>query len=61
MADSKRAAPPIELSEHQELRSYLTRQRISTAASDQILHVIDHVGIHSVEDPDDDKSEFLIV
>ena len=36
-------------------------QRISTAASDQLLHVIVHVGIHSVEDPDDDKSEFLTV
>ncbi len=36
-------------------------QRISTAAYDQLLNVISHLGIRSVEDPDDDKSEFLTV
>ncbi len=45
----------------QELGSYLIGPRISTAASDQLLHVTGHVGIHSVEDPDDDESEFLTV
>ncbi len=55
MAGSKLAAP------EEELRSYLIGQRISTAASDQLLHVTGHVGIKSVEDPDDDKSEFLTV
>jgi hypothetical protein len=33
----------------------LIGQRISTAASDQLLHVIGHVGINIVEDPEDDK------
>ncbi len=52
---SKRAAP------EEELGSYLIGQRISTAASHQLLHVIGHVGINIVEDPDDDKLEFLTV
>jgi hypothetical protein len=39
----------------------LIGQQISTAASDQLSHVIGHVGIHIVEDPDDDKSEFPTV
>jgi hypothetical protein len=56
MAGSKKRAPPEE-----ELRSYLIGQRISTAASDQLLRGINYVGIHSVEEPDDDKSEFLTV
>ncbi len=55
MAGSKRAAP------EEELGSYLIGQRISAAASDQHLHVVGHVGIHIVEDPDDDKKEFLTV